>query len=126
MQKKFDEFPSLRDSDKFADGEEEVVYVPYTKIIAENLNLQDELLKQYNITQQLLHDATYDKDIPLNQKSQVIGAANAILSSLIRSQAELYSLERVKKIENCLIATLQAFPDLQETFMKAYTEVLSA
>lgn len=96
----------------------------YKKIQFEELDLEKELLEQYNTAKQLLHDASFDETIPLNQKAQAVNSATAIIGALIKTQAELYSLERIKKIEAVLIATLKQFPDLQESFMTAYKEAL--
>jgi hypothetical protein len=106
--------------------EEEVLdtpYIPYVEV--DSIDIEKEMLAQYNRAQRLLHDASFDNEIPLNQKTQAITAATSILSQLTKSQADLYSSERFKKIENVLLETLKKFPEMQEVFMEAYEEALS-
>lgn len=118
-----DDFPSLASKPKTAD---EAVYVPaFVPLTAETLNLETELLDQYNAAKKLYHDASYDEKIPLNQKAQALNTISSVVATLIRSQQELYSTERVKKIESSLIATLRAFPDVQAVFMVAYEKALN-
>lgn len=120
----WEDFPTLDRPPKEGDSR---VYVPaYTPLQAEDLNLEKELLEQYNVAKRLLHDASFDETIPLNQKAQAVNSATAIIGALIKNQAELYSLERVKKIEAVLISTLRQFPGMQESFMSAYKEALDA
>jgi hypothetical protein len=96
----------------------------YTPLTDRTLNLENELLAQYNTAKKLIHDAEYAEDVPLNQKAQAVNSATAVLGALIKSQSELYNLERVKKIEAVLLRTLQSFPDMQEAFMRDYSAAL--
>ena len=96
----------------------------YQELTADTINLESELLAQYNKAKKLLHDAEYDEEVPLNQKAQVVNSATAILGALIKNQAELYNLERIKKIESVLLRTLQAFPEMQEVFLRDYEQAL--
>lgn len=98
----------------------------FVPLLADSLNLETEILCQYNEARRLIHTATYDDETPINQKAQAINSATAVLSALIKSQAELYSLERVKKIEATLLEVLKNFPDMQEEFMRAYEIALNA
>ena len=98
----------------------------FVRLEAADLNLEDELLVQYNRARELLHDAKYLEDVPLNQKAQVINSATSILGALIKNKAELYSLERIKKIENILLDTLKSYPDMQETFLAQYSAAFPA
>jgi len=117
-----EDFPILRDK---SDASEQYIpdFVPLTAI---TLNLEVELLEQYNRARKLLHDANYDEEVPLSQKAAALNSATSIIGALIKSQAELYSLERIKKIESVLIATLKKFPELQEEFIEAYSMNLKA
>lgn len=118
-----EDFPSLVGSGPEAGFEEEPIpaYVPLT---AATLNLQEQLLVQYNRAAELLHVASYDKMVPLNQKATTINTAAGVLSALTKMQAELYSLERVKAIEACIIGVLKRFPDVQEQFLTEYEAAL--
>jgi hypothetical protein len=112
-----EDFPALKGKTDASD-----VYIPaFVPLTATGLNLEDELLEQYNRARKILHDASYDEGIPLSQKAAALNSATSIIGALIKSQAELYSLERIKKIENVLIATLKKFPELQDEFMAAYS-----
>lgn len=124
----FPDFPSLSNMSKKAEAEDLPVRVipPYVPIVAADLNLESELLAQYNSARSLIHTATYDEDAPLNQKAQAINTATTVLGALIRSQAELYSLERIKKIEAVLLEVLKSFPDMQTVFMEQYEAALEA
>ena len=74
-----------------------------------------------------MFDAQYGTiPIPVNQRAQAVNTATTVLAALTKSQAELYSLERVKKIENCLLETLKAYPELQESFLISYEAALNA
>jgi hypothetical protein len=97
----------------------------FVELTPETLNLEQELLEQYNRARRLLHTAATDDAIPLAQKASALNSATAIISALTKTQADLYSLERVKKIEAVLIATLKQFPQLQEEFLEAYTKALA-
>jgi hypothetical protein len=100
-------------------------YVPeFVPLTAGTLNLEAELLEQYNRARRLLHEAQYDNTISLNQKAAALNSATAIIGALTKNQAELYSLERIKKIEAVLIEVLKAFPDMQAEFMVKYEEAL--
>ena len=98
----------------------------FIPLLAASLNLETELLSQYNEARRLIHIATYDDEVPVNQKAQAVNTATTVLAALIKSQADLYSLERVKKIEATLLDVLKEFPDMQEPFMKAYEIALNA
>lgn len=115
-----EDFPALREKSEVNEQ-----YIPdFIPLTAITLNLEVELLEQYNRARKLLHDANYDEEIPLSQKAAALNSATSIIGALIKSQAELYSLERIKKIESVLIQTLKRFPDMQEEFMQVYTENL--
>lgn len=118
-----EDFPSLSTS-RGKDDSPVVIIPEFIPLTAATLNLEVELLEQYNRARKLLHEANYDDDIPLNQKAATINSATSIIGALIKSQAELYSLERIKKIESVLIEVLKAFPDMQEEFMVKYAEAL--
>lgn len=120
----YEDFPSLsRERDARGDDNLALPIPDLEELTLEGLNLKAELLTQYNRTRQMLHDASYRSDIPLNQKAQVINSASSILSQLTKSEAELHSVEEVKKIEAVLITTLKEFPELQEAFLKRYSEL---
>ncbi len=90
------------------------------------LNLEDELLAQYHRATLLLSDAEHDETVTLAQKAQTLNGITAILAQITKSQAELYSVERVKTMEAVLIKTLKAYPHLSQAFLVSYEEALNA
>lgn len=97
-------------------------YVEFVPLTAEGLNLESELLIQYNEARHMIHVAN---NAPIRERTQALHAATAILAALTRSQAELYSLERIKKIESVLLEVLKEFPDLQKPFLERYEAALN-
>ena len=116
MANEFAGFPSLEG----ALEDSSIVMVPYVPITAEQLNLEDEILSQYNAARKLYHDSSYDLEVPVNQKAQVLNSISAIIATLVKSQQDLYNMERIKKIESILLATLKRHPELQQDFMQDY------
>lgn len=87
----------------------------------EGLNLENELLKQYKKAQALLDESS---DEPLNQKAQTLNSITNILQAIIKSQQELYNVERLKTLENTLVKVLQGFPEIKHSFLDAYEKEL--
>lgn len=98
-------------------------YVEFVPLTAEGLNLEEQLLIQYNEARHMIYVAN---NAPIRERTQALHAATAILAALTRSQAELYSLERIKKIESVLLEVLKEFPDLQKPFLERYELALNA
>ena len=98
----------------------------YTPITKDTMNLEQELLEQYNLAKRLIYESEYDESVPLNQKAQAVNSCSSVLAALIKTQSELHNLERLRKIEATLIQVLKAFPTLQEAFLQAYEEQLKA
>jgi len=91
-----------------------------------DLNIEDELLQQFNRAKRLLTDAEYDESVPLNQKAQTLNSATTILQQITKMQSDLYDSERVKMIEQILLATLRKFPEMQADFLRTYKAYLNA
>ena len=94
---------------------------PVKQTELKDLDLEVELLAQYKKAQALLDDA--DKE-PLNQKAQTLNAITLILQAIIKSQQDLYNIERLKTLENTLIKVLQDFPEIKHQFLDAYEKEL--
>lgn len=94
---------------------------PVKQTELKDLDLEVELLAQYKKAQALLDDA--DKE-PLNQKAQTLNAITLILQAIIKSQQDLYNIERLKTLENTLIKVLQEFPEIKHQFLEAYEKEL--
>lgn len=88
------------------------------------LDLDKELLDQYKAAKGVFDDIKNDESIAANQKAQVINSIQSILQSIVKTQQELHSVERLKLIENTLIETLQKHETLKDAFLKDYTEAL--
>ena len=96
--------------------------VPERKSVElKDLNLETELLNQYRKAQELLE---YSDDEPLNQRAQTLNSITNILQAIIKSQQDLYNVERLKTLENTLIKVLQGFPEVKHKFLDAYEKEL--
>lgn len=90
-----------------------------------DLNLEKELVLQLLTVQKLQREVLAESDIPANQKAQTVNAVAANLATLAKLQTEVYTSERLKKIEQILISVLQVMPlEQQESFLTAYEEAL--
>lgn len=83
------------------------------------VNLEQELLIAFTKAKQMLSDVEHD-DIPHNQKIQNLNSVNTVITNIINQQEKVYNIERTKKLEDCLISTLKAFPELKDHFLAAY------
>lgn len=67
-----------------------------------------------------------DTEIPANQLAQVSNSTAAVLQQLVKLQETVYSTERLKRIEQKLIETLNTLPpEVQEAFLEAYELILA-
>ena len=90
-----------------------------------DLNLEKELVLQLLTVQKLQSEVLAESDIPANQKAQTVNAVAANLATLAKLQTEVYTSERLKKVEQVLISVLQELPmEQQETFLEAYEAAL--
>jgi hypothetical protein len=72
-----------------------------------DLNLEEEVLLQFQQTKALYSRVAEDKNTPANQKAQVANSCTTILDQLIKMQRRLYAAERVKAMESALIKSLR-------------------
>lgn len=90
-----------------------------------DLNIEQELTLQLLSVQGLQRDVLTDDDTPANQKAQTANAVAAALATLAKLQIEVYNSERLKRVEQVLIETLQTLPpEAQEAFLQLYEERL--
>lgn len=92
----------------------------------QNLNLDSELYESYAKAKNYL--ATI-KDNPEGatptQVAQVFNTINGILKEILKMQTELYSAERVKKLEYAMVSALKLAPkDVQDSFFEQYEAIL--
>jgi hypothetical protein len=91
-----------------------------------DVDLNRELVLQMLQTQKLQRDVLEDEDTPANQRAQVANAVAAIINNLVKLQSEVYTSERIKKIEQALIQTLQTLPsEAQRAFFVEYEKALA-
>jgi hypothetical protein len=98
-------------------------YVPLTDF--KSLNIENELLEQYNRARKLLQDAEFEDGTGLNQKAQVLNSITSILAAITKMQSELYDVERVKILEGTLIDVLLEFPEVKDAFLTRYRKALN-
>jgi len=89
------------------------------------LNLDGELLANYEAAKSYLEEIRYDSEVLPNQVAQVMNTINSILKEIVKMQTELYDAEMVKKIEAAIIATMKNQPeDVQRQFFEEYEQAL--
>lgn len=87
------------------------------------LDLNQELLKQYEKAQTMLRDAELE-EAPLNYRVQALNAISSIINQIVKMQTDLHTLEEIKKIETALSTALKKFPELQQEFLDEYKGAL--
>ena len=86
-----------------------------------DVNVEVELVRQLAHVQKLQKDVLTDDETPANQRAQVAGAVGTVLATLSKLQIEVYTSERLKKIEAVLIECVTGLPmSTQEAFFDAY------
>lgn len=99
--------------------------LPSTKLV--DMNMEDELLLQYQAVRALQNSIIDDDEVPANQKAQVANAVASVLGSLADLQNKTYSSERFKRIETLLIRHLSKLPeDTAAAFLEDYEKTLKA
>jgi hypothetical protein len=89
-----------------------------------DLNLESELLSQFDRIKQLQEDTLTDSDIPPNQRAQVASQVASTLQQLIKMQVELQLDEKLKKMEAALIEALMLLDeDARATFFTEYEQL---
>ena len=83
-----------------------------------SLNLDAELYNAYAKAKNYLAIVQSDDSVPPNQVAQVFNTISAILKEIVKLQTELYSAERVKKLEAAMIEALKntATEEVQDAF----------
>lgn len=89
-----------------------------------DMNLEQELVIQFQTLKMLQTKTLEDADTPANQMAQVANSVGASLQSLGKMQGELYSAERFKQIEGILINLLNTWPpDMARKFLDEYAAI---
>lgn len=90
-----------------------------------NLNLAEELSLQFRQASALMNETRGDKSIPTNQKAQILNTARGMLSDIVRQQADVYSMERLKKFEVAFVKAANAMEaEPREVFFELYGKYL--
>lgn len=90
------------------------------------LNLDGELLANYEAAKSYLEEIRYDSEVMPNQVAQVMNTINSILKEIVKMQTELYDAERVKKIEAAVISVMKRQPkEVQDRFFDEYESTLN-
>lgn len=92
---------------------------------AEPVELKDidigvELEHAFRIAKTLLDACVNDSETPLNQKAQIIGALNTVLTAMVKQRTDIYSAERVRTLESVLLKVLKRHPELSTAFLEDY------
>lgn len=112
------------------DRAEEPQYIYSAKHLPEtgslkNLDWDAQLYINYARAANYLEQVREDEGIPPNQVAQLMNTLTAILKEIVRLQTELYSAERVKKLEAAMIEAIKLAPvESQNSFFDAYEEIL--
>jgi hypothetical protein len=92
--------------------------------VLREMNLEEELVRQYRKVVLLQDEVLKDDEIPANQRAQVAGQVASTLQHLIKMQTEFHTSERFKEIENLMIKHMRALPkDVAEAFLADYAKV---
>lgn len=87
----------------------------------DSMNLESELVLQYQTVKSLQVDTLEDDYVEPNKKASVVNACAAALGSIVKLQTDLYTAERFKSIETILIRTLKTLPkETVEKFIDEY------
>lgn len=91
----------------------------------ESINVDSEIASLYRDAKHLLSEVSASADTPANQKAQVLNSVISLIERISRLRTDLYSAERMRRMEQTLIRVLRGFPQLQEEFLEAYERALS-
>lgn len=90
-----------------------------------DVNLSRELVLQVQALQALQQRVLTDNEAPANQQAQVANSLSSALVNLVKVQTEVYTSERLKRLERCLVDCVQTLPtDAQEQFFAQYEATL--
>lgn len=87
-----------------------------------DLNMKEELAVQLMHAKALYHESA---DAPANQKAQVLNTISSVIASISKTSAEVYSVERLKRIEAATLAAVGTLNSEAKTkFFDLYREYL--
>ena len=86
-----------------------------------DLNLEDELLQQYNKTKQLMDDCIGDPEVAPNQKAQVANSVVSTLGALVKLQEDLRIAQTMKLMDATFIEVIKTAPqEIKDAFFEEY------
>lgn len=91
------------------------------------INLARELILQHQASLELQNRVLQSTETPANQVAQTMNSTAAVLQQLVKLQETVYSTERLKHIEACLVEALNTLPaEQQRAFLCVYEGILAA
>lgn len=88
-----------------------------------SLDLEDELMQQYDKTKDLMDSCISDPDIAPNQKAQVANSVVSTLGHLVKLQEDLRLQQTLKLMESTLIDVIKTLPqEAKDGFFMEYEE----
>ena len=92
----------------------------------QELNMEQELLKQYALAQDVQASAIANDDCPDNQRAQTLNTTTAILKELVKMQTDLLNMVYARKLETAVLLAVKDAPDYVKTrFFDAMDGALS-
>lgn len=89
-----------------------------------SLNLETELVTQYQRVLDLQDEVLRDSDVPANQRAQVAGAVGSALQHLIKMQEDLQLQVTLRRMEEALVESLQTLPEeARDAYFIAYERI---
>jgi hypothetical protein len=91
-----------------------------------DLDLETEIVVQYQQTKALQAAVINDSGVPANQRAQDANSCAAVLEKLMKMRTELHTAERIKTIEQILIRALKLLPqEAALQFLDEYERMLN-
>ena len=101
------------------------VSVPTPRPGLKDLDIETEMVKQYQRLVEIQDLILHDFEIPVNQKSQLSNACVSSLESLLKLREKYINMERMQRIEKALIDILNGFPEeMVAPFFYVYEGIL--
>lgn len=117
----------LQDFDITADPQEPPPTLDTEDLVGslDELDVDNALLRHYKRVERLAKDVLADPDIPPNQQAAVMNTLNSLLVQIAKTRTELYTAERMKRIEQTLLFVLKTLPkEQQKEFLDEYEREL--
>ena len=117
----YDAYPHLKGQDLSAG----IIPTSAKAVELKDIDVASELEHAFRIAKTLLDSCVNDFETPLNQKAQIIGALNTVLTAMVKQRTDIYSAERVRTLESVLLKVLKRHPTLATEFLSDYKTELT-